>query len=382
PRRKSQYDQLMSSASRARQDSASLEAVMIVLLATVIGLGGYALWLSSLMGEHWWSTYIWRTYVALAAALAVSDLALVTANGKRARALVRGLSFGASIVLLVALPVLVAIPFLPTILRSPAHAAEACFELFRVLQQPHFLLCITVSRGWLIRALLRDETTAEDDGSWYRGVGLSPAVLFVGLSPAFGSIYVNWHPSPAPAAAAIRSARVVMSCAEVYAARHAGHYPHELGDLARGDSACVTPGLAGADSAGFALGFHGGVQPRLLIRDRTAPLRTYRSYFSDVSGVLFTASYAHRDARPSDYAIGPANNLRVLRGCLERASTLEPRHVPASLWDLSPNRSACSELQFAKWLGDGDTTIAELLISMNDRGSSIDETYRFESHAW
>ena len=353
----------------------------LLSIATLAGLAGYAQWLAARIGDPWWTTSIWRTCAALGAAVAASDLSLLGAYTSRTRAFVRGFSLGASVVLIVAGPILLAIPEFPMLLNKLVSRGDPLLLLVLLegLARPQYFLLIVGSRVVLIRSLLAARTSGDEDASWYRGVALSPSVLLVAFSPALASAYVNWHPNPAPASAAVAAARDVMRCAEAYAADHSGRFPQDLEQLARESPSCLGPGLADGRVGEWSVRFNGGGGPRLTIRERMAPLRTYRSFFSDASGVLYTAGYESRDAQPSDNAVGAvAQNLHTVGFCMSRLSG----QLPATLWGLSARRSSCTAFSAAVWLGDGDSTVAEFRTKIHDRASSTSESYRYEYHPW
>lgn len=350
--------------------------VFPLLVATLGGLAGYAAWYSRLFADPPWRGHIWPTCVTLGAAVAVADLAPLGVQRRSAMAFARGFSLGTSVVLLGALPILLAIPWL--FRYSPVHSGEAWIV---PLLRPHFFLLVVVSRIWLIRRVMVAGKTSDEEPSWFRGVAVSPSALLFGLSPGLVSMYVNWHPAPAPAAAAIEAAYVVMRCSEAYTKDHGGRYPKSLAVLATQEGDCLGQ-LARGDTAGWSIRLQGDTLLRLIVRERNAPLRTYRSFFSDASGVLFTAGYSSRDATTSDYALGPIETLRIVGHCLNLLNGLDPRHLPVTLWGLSPRRSACSAFTDAIWSGDGDSSVAELRTTFFDRVSRTTDGYRYEYRAW
>lgn len=317
-------------------------------------------------------------FVTFAAAILFGDLLLLGVSADRPRQAVLGLAVSSNVLLLVALVLFLLAPIwgLPVV-------------LYLAFGQPLALLVLlvpAVARLLLVRSSLevhRLLAAASGSRGWWAGVALSPGLLIGGLFPALVPLYLRWHPSHGSAAVAVRATRSLQGCIQRYAAGHGGRAPGDLAELGPRGARCLDASLASGNVPGWSVTLHGGEHLSLLVRERTLPLVSYRSYFSDASGELHTAGYLRRDATGSDpAATDVAGELERLHECMIRLQASATHRLPGSLWAMSQWRSACDVLRSARWRVAGDSNVAEVRTRFYDLDSRFEDLYRYEYRPW
>ena len=326
-------------------------------------------------GARWSASLFVASCATFGLAIVASDLALLRMRAESRSQLALGLStFANALVLLCVL----------LILLIPVWGVP--IMLWFVLSAPLLLIPLaipTIPRVLLVLTGLQVHRALGPGRGWRAGLALSPGVVIAGLYPVVSLLYTNWHPAAAAAADGVRAAWKIVGCAETYAADHGGRFPGSLAELGPGNAACLDAQLASGHVSGWSVRLTSGPRPSLIVRERTLPFATHRSFFSDASGVLHASGYTSHDATAADPALSSVTQeLSRIHECLERSKASITHQLPASLWALSRWRSPCAVLPDAWWHVGGDSNVAKIRTKFEDRTrqSSIEEVYLYEYH--
>jgi outer membrane protein assembly factor BamB len=211
-------------------------------------------------------------------------------------------------------------------------------------------------------------------GAWRIGTLFPLAYVVIGSTPSMFQWYAHYHPSRPPIDSAVLALRRLDGCVRQWTAANGGQPPADVAALGRSGPDCRMD----IDTSGWSVGYAPNPSRpsafSLVVRERVAPLKVYRSFFADEEGTIH-ATEGTRDATASDafLSIVPAY-LQHIASCVDSVVASRPGHeLPTSLAELGPRAEACDVLEQAAWPGDGSAIAA---FSLNAVPSKTDERYR------